>query len=158
MTRPNPSVGSSALNTAGDRQQLAEVGTYSEAQKIVDRLSDAGFDVGGVQIVGSDLKSIEQVTGRLTTGRAALLGAAGGAWWGLFVGLLLGIFATDLLGPVLTGLIVGAVFGALSGAAGHAALRGQRDFASVQAVTASRYEVLVASDRAADAQRLLGTG
>jgi hypothetical protein len=64
----------------GSRQRLGTYATYEEAQRVVDRLSDAGFPVPGVQIVGSGLRTVEQVTGRLTTGRAALLGAGAGAW------------------------------------------------------------------------------
>ena len=74
-------------------------------------------------IIGSDLRMIEKVTGRMTTGRAIAAGAAGGAWWGLFVGLLLGIFSTDgagWIGSVLTGLLIGLVFGALFGWMGYA--------------------------------------
>ena len=44
----------------------------------VDRLSDDGFPVEHVRIVGTGLHSVEQVTGRLTKGRAALGGAAAG--------------------------------------------------------------------------------
>ena len=65
-----------------------------------------------MSIVGGDLRLVEHVTGRLTTARAAALGAGGGAWWGPFVGLLLGVFATSFLAPMLAGLVLGAVFGA----------------------------------------------
>jgi hypothetical protein len=56
---------------------------------------------------------------------------------------------------VLVGLVVGAVFGALTGALGHAALGGKRDFTSVRGMAASEYEVLVAPDRLAEAERVL---
>jgi hypothetical protein len=38
----------------------------------VDRLSDVGFPVERVAIIGQDLKMVEQVTGRLNYGGAAL--------------------------------------------------------------------------------------
>lgn len=139
------------------RAALGTYATYEEAQHVVDRLSDAGFPVEGVQIVGCGLRSVEQVTGRVTTGRAALLGAGAGAWWGLFVGLLLGLFTIGFLGPVLVGVVVGAVFGALMGALGHAALGGKRDFSSVRGLAASEYQVLVAPERVADAERALAS-
>ena len=69
--------------------------SYEQAQAAVDYLSDEKFPVENVTIIGTDLRMIEKVTGRLTLGRAIAAGAAGGAWWGLFVGLLLGIFSTD---------------------------------------------------------------
>ena len=58
---------------------LREYTTYDEAQRMVDGLSDAGFPVERVRIIGHDMYSVEQVTGRLTKGRAALLGVGGGA-------------------------------------------------------------------------------
>ena len=77
---------------------LREYTTYEEAQRLVDELSDAGFPVEHVRIVGHDFYSVEQVTGRLTKGRAALFGAGSGAWWGLLIGLLLTLFAAGASG------------------------------------------------------------
>ncbi|MEX2290434.1 MAG: general stress protein [Mycobacteriales bacterium] len=137
------------------RHTLARFPTYPEAQRLVDQLSDDGFDVATLAIVGTDLRTVEQVTGRVTTARSALFGAGAGAWWGLFVGLLLSLFSTSILGPLLVGLVIGAVFGAVFGAAGHAALRGRRDFSSVQSLTAGSYEVMVSQEHAAEAERQL---
>src|SRR3954451_14839429 len=98
--------------------QVGSYDTYEQAQSAVDYLSDEKFAVENVTIIGTDLRMVETVTGRLTTGRALAAGAAGGAWWGLCVGLLLGIFSTDggaWIGSVLTGLLIGLVFGALFG-------------------------------------------
>ena len=47
---------------------------YEDAQKAVDYLSDHEFAVENCMIVGTDLKQVERVTGRLTTGRVALGG------------------------------------------------------------------------------------
>ena len=69
--------------------------TYLEAQQTVDRLSKADLDVKQLTIVGNDLKTVEHVTGKLSYGRAALGGAASGAWFGLFIGLVLFIFSPD---------------------------------------------------------------
>ena len=46
-------------------------------------------------IVGTELKQVERVTGRLTYARAAMAGAASGLWMGLFVGFLLSLFSTQ---------------------------------------------------------------
>src|ERR671938_1383267 len=107
--------------------QVGSYDSYEQAQAAVDYLSDQKFAVENVTIIGSDLRQIERVTGRLTTGRAIAAGAAGGAWWGLFVGLLLGIFSSNggtWLGSVLAGLAIGLVFGALFGWMSYAATRG----------------------------------
>ncbi|WP_324275960.1 general stress protein [Blastococcus brunescens] len=125
--------------------QVGSFDTYERAQEAVDYLSDQKFAVENVTIVGSDLRSVEKVTGRLTMGRAVAAGAAAGAWWGLFVGLLLGIFSTDgsgWIGSVLSGLLVGLVFGAVFGAIGYAATQGRRDFVSTRTIVAGRYDVL----------------
>ena len=69
---------------AGD--EVAAYSTYLEAQKVVDHLSDNKFPVENVTIVGTDLRMVERVMGRLMYGRVALAGALSGAWsvfsWG----------------------------------------------------------------------------
>ncbi len=125
--------------------QVGSYEDYQQAQRAVDHLSDQKFPVENVTIIGSELRMVERVTGRLSWGRAIGAGAASGAWFGLFVGLLLGIFAADgssWFGSVLTGLLIGLVFGAVFGAVGYAATRGQRDFTSTSQVVAGRYDVL----------------
>lgn len=138
---------------------ILEVTDYLEGQLAVDRLSDAGFPVEGIKIIGHDMKSVEVVTGRMTTGKATGLGALGGLWFGLFVGLLLGIVAiAGWLTIVIISLILGAIFGAIAGGVGHAMTRGKRDFSSSQGLEASRYEVLVPRERAAEVKSILGLG
>ena len=125
-------------------QVVGTYDTYAEAQRAVDFLSDEQFPVQHVSIVGSDLKMVENVLGRLTRGRAALAGAASGAWFGLFVGVLLSIFAsndTNAFGLVIAALLYGAVFGAIFGFVGHALSRGKRDFTSKSKIVASSYDI-----------------
>jgi len=132
--------------------------SYADAQAVVDRLSDDGFPVEHLDIVGSDLRLVERVTGRLTNSSAAAAGAASGAWFGLFVGLLLGLFSSDgWFGLIVTGLVIGAVWGAIAGYLGPAALRGQRDFASTQALVASRYDVVARDGQAESARTAMRT-
>jgi hypothetical protein len=147
-----------ATATQDARQTVASHATYAEAQRAVDSLSDAGFPVEGVEIVGYDMRLVERVTGRLTTARAAALGAASGAWFGLFIGLLVGLFTTgpEWLGLVLGGLLIGAFWGAVFGFFAHWATRGQRDFTSVSNLVAGRYELTVPNEHAQRARELLG--
>jgi len=70
---------------------VATYSDYAEAQRAVDRLSDDGFPVEHLDIIGSDLRLVERVTGRLTKARAATAGAASGVWFGLLMGMLLGV-------------------------------------------------------------------
>lgn len=138
--------------------QVGSYDTYEQAQAAVDYLSDEKFPVENVTIIGTDLRMIETVTGRMTLGRAIAAGAAGGAWWGLFVGLLLGIFSADgggWIGSVLTGLVIGLAFGAAFGGMGYAATRGRRDFTSTSTIKASRYDVTCHPTHAEDARAQL---
>jgi hypothetical protein len=137
---------------------VASYDDYLQAQGAVDRLSDDGFPVEHLDIVGSDLRLIERVTGRLTKGRAAAAGAASGAWTGLLVGLLIGLFANSInwFGLVLTAIALGAVWGAVLGFAAHAATRGARDFSSVRSFVAGRYD-LVARDGTVEQARTMLT-
>jgi len=77
---------------------VARFDEYGAAQRAVDRLSDDGFPVGKLDIVGSDLRLIERVTGRLTTARATGAGAVSGLWAGLLIGALLALFTTGHAG------------------------------------------------------------
>jgi hypothetical protein len=125
-------------------QVVGTYDTYVEAQRAVDFLSDEQFPVQHVSIVGSDLKMVENVLGRLTRGRAAMAGAASGAWFGLFVGVLLSLFAskdTNGFGLVVVALLYGSVFGAIFGFVGHALSGGKRDFTSRSKIVASSYDV-----------------
>jgi len=93
---------------ASGTRTLARVATYDQAERLVDRLSDAGFPVERVRIVGVDLYSVEQVTGRMTIGRAALAGAATGAGFGLLVGLVFGVFSLSAGWPLKTATVLRA--------------------------------------------------
>ena len=149
---PGPAVTSRTTAT------LREFGSYEEAQQLVDRLSDAGFPVEQVRIVGTGLRSVEQVTGRLTKGRAAAGGALTGAGFGLLIGLLFAVFVIGpfWLGVVLSSVIFGALWGAVIGFVAHWATRGRRDFSSVRGLEAESYAVQVASGYEDEAARAAG--
>jgi hypothetical protein len=110
-------------------------------------------------IVGTGLRSVEQVTGRMTPGRAAKVGAAQGALIGALFALLFGIFFTgpEFVELLLYSLALGALFGALYGAlAQYATSGGKRDFVSAPSIQAERYDVQVDEEAADEATRVLG--
>ena len=138
-------------------QSLAVYDDYTAAQRAVDYLSDQRFPVQHCMIVGTDLKRIERITGRLTTGRVAVSGIASGLWFGLLLGVLFSIFTDgeSALATILSTMVLGALFGVIFALVGYAMTRGQRDFSSVTQVVATRYEVLVEHKVAAQARQLL---
>lgn len=137
-------------------QSLAVYDDYAAAQKTVDFLSDNKFPVEHLMIVGTDLKRVERITGRLTWGRVAAGGILSGLWLGLFVGLIFSFFVDeDIWQMILSTVLLGALFGLVWAMLGYALTRGQRDFSSVTQVVATRYEVLVEHKVAAQAREML---
>jgi len=135
---------------------LGTYDTYEEAQRVVDKLAKADFDVRQLSIIGSDLKTIERVTGKLTYGRSALAGAATGAWLGLFAGTLLFLFtATPNLPYAIAVILIGAAFGMLFGIVSYAVNRRRRDYTSTHQVIATSYQVIAPSSVIVRAQELL---
>ncbi|MGH3796246.1 MAG: general stress protein [Pseudonocardiaceae bacterium] len=163
MTESNHQVpGSSAdpLVNPLRRRSIAVFDDYADAERAVDRLSDLGFQVARMAIVGHDLTFVEQVTGRATYATAALRGAASGALPGALIGWLFGLFS--LINPLvaslllaLYGLIFGAVVGAVLCLIMHAAQRGRHDFDAVTLMVPNRFEVVVDAEVADEAARLL---
>ena len=135
-------------------EELVAFETYLEAQRAVDFLSDKEFPVQHVTIVGSDLRMVERVTGRLTYARVALAGALSGAWFGLFVGLLLTMFS-DEARSLFPAIMIGIGFGMLFSVISFMFTGGKRDFTSSSQIVAASYAVLCRPEVAGDARRLL---
>jgi hypothetical protein len=161
MSNQSPFGGRSRLvfPTLPRGEVIATYETYPEAQQAVDVLARADFPVSKISIVGSDLKSVERVTGKLSWGRVAVAGAASGAWFGIFIGLLLVIFnpATSFA-FVIAAVLIGAGFGTLFGVVSYAVNRRRRDYTSVAQVIASSYSVLVDPDLVNRARNLIAGG
>ncbi|MEU7785581.1 general stress protein [Amycolatopsis sp. NPDC049159] len=142
-----------------ERVSLGSYPTYAEAQSVVEQLAKARFELETTQIVGTDLRLVEQVTGPLTWARALVAGMASGAWFGLFVGLLLSIVAdTTLLRALSWGIGWGLVFGAVFAVIGYGMTRGRRDFTSRSATVPTRFDVLVETAHADHARAALAGG
>jgi len=140
-------------------QSLGVYDDYAGAQKAVDFLADHEFPVENCLIVGTDLKQLERITGRLTWGRVLLGGALSGVWLGLFVGLIFALFAPqggNVIQIVLSTVLFGALFGLAWAAGTYALTGGQRDFSSVSLIVPSKYDVLVEHKFAQQARDILG--
>ena len=96
---------------------------------MVDYLSDNDFPVRNLAIVGTELKSVERVTGRFTRAKVAAAGAA--------------LFSTKgQLGFLITTPLLGALFMTVWSQLGYAAATrgGTRNFASVKPCRDERYD------------------
>jgi hypothetical protein len=135
---------------------VARYSDYASAQRAVDYLSDNGFPVERTAIIGTDLRLVENVLGRLTIGRAAMAGALSGIWFGLFLGFLFTLFSTSSwVGIMLAAVLVGGLWGGIFGALAHAATGGRRDFTSRSSLQAGQYAVTVEAEVADEARVLI---
>ncbi|MEJ5915059.1 general stress protein [Pseudokineococcus sp. 1T1Z-3] len=143
--------------TAPTGQEVASYETYAAAQSAVDFLSDEEFPVQHVTIVGTDLRMVERVLGRLTYGRVAGAGFASGAWLGLLIGLLLFLFSPPEAGllTILPAVLIGGAFGVTLSLVSYAATRGRRDFTSVSQIVASRYAIFCAAEQVGPVREVL---
>jgi hypothetical protein len=142
------------------RRVIATFDDYADAERTVDYLSDRGFEVAKVAIIGRDMEYHEQVLGRLNYGGAALRGAGSGALVGALIGWVFGLF--NWIDPLISaivlacyGLLFGAIVGALFGLLAHALRRGRRDFHSVSALRPRYYDVVADAAVADRAVQLL---
>lgn len=143
---------------------VASYDSYPDVQRVVDALADHRFPVEGLAIVGAGLQSVEQITGRRGFTRAAAEGAGSGALVGALVGWFVVLFSvadpvTSLallaLWSAVIGAAVGALIGLVLGVLGKAVEGGRRDFSSVAAVRAERYDLLAIDEVAVDAERAI---
>jgi predicted lysophospholipase L1 biosynthesis ABC-type transport system permease subunit len=120
------------------RRTIQRDSAYRDAERAVAWLSDQGFAVERVAIVGTGLGCAECVPER-ASGVARLIGAGQGTMVGLFFALPFVVFSGG-------GLVPGAMIGVVLGLAFHYMLEGRRDFA---------YDVQVDERVAAEAERLI---
>jgi hypothetical protein len=145
----------------GTRRSVSSATSYKDAEHAVDWLSDHEFPVERVTIIGTGLRYVENVSGRMTTDRAALLGTRGGALlglvWGLLFSLLFTLDSGSFWGLLAFSIVVGAVLGALVGAISQLSTGGSHDFTSTADTRADQYEVQLDDGYADEARRLLST-
>ena len=128
-------------------EEIASFATYAQAQHAVDSLSDGGFPVQLLSIVGTDLRQVERITGRMSWGRAVASGAGSGLWIGVFFALMMSFIGSATTAPMLIGaVLLGVVWGILFQVVGYGLTRGRRDFTSISQVVASRYSIIAARE------------
>lgn len=143
------------INPSPIGSEVLTVDDYAQAQRAVDALSDAQFPVENVQIIGTELRLVENVTGRMTLWKAVGAGAASGAWFGLMIGLLWLVLDPSYVLMVLWAAALGALFGAVAGGISYQFTGGKRDFTSVTRVVPTKFSVYCRANVLADCRRIL---
>ncbi|WP_221585242.1 general stress protein [Microbacterium sp. G2-8] len=152
----------SMINAAARTPEVGEtVATYAKyegAQKAVSQLIAENVPARDIAIVGSALRSVEKVTGKLGWAQAAWQGALNGVMLGLLFAAFTVIWVPQIDMAMLGGvLLIGVGLGMLFRILSYTVVRRRRDYASVMTVAADHYEVAVASAHVTEARRVLGT-
>jgi uncharacterized membrane protein len=131
---------------------IAVFDDHTAAEDAVKKLTQAGFDMKTLSIVGKGFHTEEKVTGFYNTGDRMTFWGARGAFWGSLWGLLFGgVFLTlPLVGPViivghLTVLIIAMVEGAVIGG-GVSALGGALASIGIPKDSVIKYEAAIKAD------------
>jgi hypothetical protein len=132
----------------GTRDALAgtvPVATFATLADVEDVLSRVDFPVDRTTIVGTDLRFVERVEGRMSTARAGGYGTVTGAWLGALVASFAAIFTADSAGAVLSmlfgGIMLGALFGAVFGVVAYRFAGPRGGITGNVTLVASRYEL-----------------
>ncbi|WP_129664422.1 general stress protein [Phytoactinopolyspora endophytica] len=138
---------------------VATYSTYDEAQDAVNRLNAEGFPIENLDIVGSDLRLVERVTGPANKLRAVGNGALNGGALGGFLGLVMGLFSAGFtwLGMMVMGAVIGATWGAGFGFASHAFAGSRKTFASTRGLVATHYDLVARGGHTEQARLLLAS-
>jgi hypothetical protein len=138
---------------------LASFTDYKQAVSYVEKMIENDFPAKLVSIIGTDLKTVESIRGKLGYGRVSISGAITGSWLGLFFGLIFGATGVNseqaLLTNVMAGIVIGAGIGMLLNIIRFSVTKNRRGFISGQTVIAKKYEVVVPNDQADQAKRAI---
>lgn len=142
---------------------LAEVSSHAEAGEVVAKLVAGEFPPREISIIGIDLKLVERIRGRLGYGRVALSGAIAGSWIGLLFAILFGVGisgsgdspASFAPAQFFAAIVVGVGLGILANVLRFTFSSAKPTYLSSSFPVAQRYQVIVPTERATEAVRLL---
>ena len=123
---------------------IADFTAYEEAVAYVEKLVVNNFPAGFIAIVGTDLRTVERVRGKLSYARVALNGAITGSWMGLIFSFLFNAPASPTGGiasPMAADIFIGAGLGMLFNIVRFSMMRSKRQFVSQSSVVALKYQV-----------------
>ena len=128
---------------------IADFSQYADAVSYVEKLVRNNFPAGFIAIVGSDLRSVERLRGKVSYARVAFSGAVTGAWIGLIYAFLFGPtidtanIASAGNGSVGSAIVIGAGIGMLFNVLRFSLSRNKRGFMSQSSIVAAKYQVQV---------------
>ncbi len=125
---------------------IADFTAYTEAVAYVEKLVVNNFPAGFIAIVGTDLRTVERVRGKLSYARVALQGAITGSWMGLIVSFVIGDQGSTTGGlgsPMAADIFIGAGLGMLFNIVRFSMMRSKKQFISQSSVVAMKYQVQV---------------
>jgi hypothetical protein len=128
---------------------VADFSQYADAVAYVEKLVRNDFPAAFVAIVGSDLRSVERVRGKMSYARVAFSGAITGAWIGLIYAFLFGPaidtenIASGSNSALGSAIFIGAGIGMLFNVLRYSFSRSKRGFVSQSSIVAAKYQVQV---------------
>ncbi len=138
-------------------EKIASFPTYEKAQQAVSSLIAGEVPARDIAIVGSGLRSIERITGKLGYATAARSGALNGLMLGLLFAFIFVLGTPTVQISAFIGvLLVGMALGMLLSLGTYSIVRRRRDFASVMQVAADHYDVCVAATSVQKARGIVG--
>jgi hypothetical protein len=128
---------------------IADFTQYVDAVAYVEKLVGNNFPAGMIAIVGSDLRSVERVRGRMSYARVAINGAITGSWLGLIYAFIFGpaIDTSNVMSgsnsSMGASIVIGAGIGMLFQVVRFSMTRNKRGFVSQSSMVASKYQIQV---------------
>jgi hypothetical protein len=128
---------------------IADFAQYVDAVAYVEKLIANNFPAGLIAIVGSDLRSVERVRGRMSYARVAINGAITGSWLGLIFGFLFGPtidtanITSSANGGLGSSIVIGAGIGMLFQVVRFSLTLNKRGFLSQSSFVAAKYQIQV---------------
>lgn len=140
-----------------DGVTVATYRNYETAQQAINSLAEADIDVSGMALVGSDVRVVERILGKLTWRRVAMAGAMRGLTFGLFLGIVFWLLVGEQIGIAILAMpVLGVAFGMLLGIVTHTLTRKNRQYQSVQQIIPVSFDLVAPREVAASAIHKLG--
>lgn len=130
---------------------------HEDAEAAIRRLSESGFDVKKLSIIGREPHTEEHAVGFCNAGDRAKYWGKRGAFWGTIVGILFApaffwipgvgfIMTGGLVGSIIMGILEGAVVGAAAGGGASALVAALRSL-GIPKDSVIRYEKSIEADK-----------